>query len=106
MRARPRDPAGARAECARRGGDPALAGALAGLGAPVDDSARAGELPATLAAIRSTSAEGDALACRGSSRCGERRGPQRVPAAGPTRSSTNVFHSWQCGQRHSMSSAR
>jgi dephospho-CoA kinase len=51
--ARPRDPAGARAECARRGGDPALAGALAGLGAPVDDSPRAGALMATLAAIRS-----------------------------------------------------
>jgi hypothetical protein len=24
---------------------------------------------------------------------------------GPIRSSTNVFHSWQCGQRHNMSSA-
>jgi dephospho-CoA kinase len=48
----PRDPAGAREECLRRGGDPALAGALAGLGAPVDDSARARSLRATLAAIR------------------------------------------------------
>ncbi len=33
-------------------------------------------------------------------------GSQRGPAAGETRSSTNVFHSWQWGQRHSMSSAR
>ena len=53
--ARPADPAGARAECARRGGDPALAGALAGLGAPVEDSPRSGELRAALAAIRSSS---------------------------------------------------
>jgi len=53
--ARPRDPDGARAECARRGGDPALAGALAGLGAPVEGSRRAGALQASLAAIRSGS---------------------------------------------------
>lgn len=53
VRARPGDPAGARAECARRGGDPALAGALAGLGAPVEDSRRADALRASLAAIRS-----------------------------------------------------
>jgi hypothetical protein len=31
---------------------------------------------------------------------------QREVAAGPRRSSTNVFHSWQWGQRQSMSSAR
>jgi dephospho-CoA kinase len=49
----PRDPVGARAECARRGGDPALAGALAGLGAPVDGSPRAAAFLAALAAIRS-----------------------------------------------------
>ena len=30
----------------------------------------------------------------------------RVPAAGETRSSTKVFHSWQWGHRQSMSSAR
>ena len=29
-----------------------------------------------------------------------------VPAAGETRSSTTVFHSWQWGQRPSMSSVR
>ena len=52
--ARPGDPAGARAECARRGCDPALAGALAGLGAPVEDAPRLGELRAALAAIRSS----------------------------------------------------
>jgi hypothetical protein len=56
VRACPRDPAGARAECARLGGDAALAGGLAGLGAPFDDSARAGELQATLDVIRSSSA--------------------------------------------------
>ena len=55
VRARPADPAGARAECLRRGGDPALAGALAGLGAPVEDSPRSGQLRAALAAIRSGS---------------------------------------------------
>jgi len=54
VRARPCDPSGARAECARRGGDPALAGALAGFGAPVDDSPRAGEIRAALAAIRAS----------------------------------------------------
>jgi dephospho-CoA kinase len=53
VRAHPRDPTAARAECARRGGDPALAGALAGLGAPFDDSPGAGALLAVLAAIRS-----------------------------------------------------
>ena len=55
VRARPRDPAGACAECARRGGDPSLAGALAGLGATVENSPRAGALQASLAAIRSGS---------------------------------------------------
>jgi len=55
VRACPCDPSGARAECARRGGDPALAGALAGLGAAVEDSPRVAELQAVLAAIRSGS---------------------------------------------------
>jgi hypothetical protein len=55
VRACPGDPAAARSECARRGGDPSLAGALAGLGAPVEDSPLAGELHAVLAAIRSSS---------------------------------------------------
>ncbi len=33
-------------------------------------------------------------------------GDQPPSAEGPTRSSTSVFHSWQCGHLHSMSSAR
>lgn len=49
---RPGDPAGARAECARGGGDPALAGALAGLGAPIHDSPRTDGIRAALLAIR------------------------------------------------------
>jgi dephospho-CoA kinase len=55
VRAHPGDPAGARAECARRGGDPVLAGALAGLGVPVEDSPRSGELQTALATVRSGS---------------------------------------------------
>jgi dephospho-CoA kinase len=56
VRACPGDPAAARAECARRGGDPALAGALAGLGAAVENSPRTGEIRAALAAIHSEGA--------------------------------------------------
>jgi len=52
VRARPGDPAGARAECARRGGDPALAGALAGLGVAIHDSPMAGGIRAALVAVR------------------------------------------------------
>jgi dephospho-CoA kinase len=55
VRARPGDPVGAGAECARRGGDPALAGALAGLGVPVEDSSRSRALRSALAAIRAGS---------------------------------------------------
>jgi dephospho-CoA kinase len=55
VRAHPGDPAGALAECARRGGEPSLAGALAGLAAPVENSPRSSGLQAALAAIRSGS---------------------------------------------------
>jgi len=51
VRLRPHDPDGARAECARRGGDPDLAGALAGLGAPFESSPRAAALRSTLEAV-------------------------------------------------------
>lgn len=47
------DPAGARADCARRGGEPALAAALAGLGAAVAPSPRASALRAALAVVAS-----------------------------------------------------
>jgi hypothetical protein len=47
----PADPAAARAECARAGGDGVLASALAGLGRPVAASPRASLLRAALDAI-------------------------------------------------------
>jgi dephospho-CoA kinase len=45
------DPGGARVECARRGGDPDLAGALAGLASPFDPSSRAVALRSALEAV-------------------------------------------------------
>jgi dephospho-CoA kinase len=48
---RPHDPEGARVECARRGGDPDLAGALAGLASPFEPSPHAVGLRSALEAI-------------------------------------------------------
>jgi len=51
VRLRPHDPGGARAECARRGGDPDLAAALAGLASPFEASPRALALRSALEAV-------------------------------------------------------
>ena len=51
VRLRPHDPGGARAECARRGGDAELAAALAGLGSPFEPSPRAEALRCALEAV-------------------------------------------------------
>ena len=51
VRLRPHDPGGARAECARRGGDAELAAALAGLGSPFEPSPRADALRCALEAV-------------------------------------------------------
>jgi dephospho-CoA kinase len=47
----PAEPEAARAECAALGGEPALAGALAGFGAPVESSARTAALRGALLAV-------------------------------------------------------